>query len=301
MPCNFCNSPDHSLSRCNNQLLDELCKTAYAKCYNEFVNFYENGIDNYGNWLKTLPDKDIFALSSRIKFPTKWKIEHKCDAIKQIYYFALYEIKNSNIPFNKVIELSNLAVCAKFEINTINYVKTIILEKIEKEKYVLIWKQKINRLNLREMLNFYHYLMDNYVVHDILPENSTSTDIRNYLCGLQTGEQESIFNEYYNFYVDESINKIFVNENVLPKKISMILCNDEKCNKDDDCAVCLELLNNDIIVKTNCSHHFCCNCLYKINKNATEQIPCPICREEIKDLQCFSQVSYNILFSNLLK
>jgi hypothetical protein len=63
---------------------------------------------------------------------------------------------------------------------------------------------------------------------------------------------------------------------------------DNKANYSDDCVICFHKLNNDNIIRTNCNHAFCIECLYKwfetqkITHN--KQPLCPLCRCHIIQL-----------------
>ena len=63
-----------------------------------------------------------------------------------------------------------------------------------------------------------------------------------------------------------------------------------------DCPICLETNENHNIVKTNCGHEFCADCIAKtISSNRgciqfqfTQTIPCPLCRTNIVCLHCMT-------------
>ena len=84
------------------------------------------------------------------------------------------------------------------------------------------------------------------------------------------------------------------------RQIHNVLFNDRKIIMDfsfhynalidspDDCAICLNNLNSENSIRTNCHHLFCVDCLYtlfEIEKISYEKQPkCPLCRCEIYNL-----------------
>lgn len=78
--------------------------------------------------------------------------------------------------------------------------------------------------------------------------------------------------------------QIVVNKNKFPQNIDVI----------EECPVCYEKCNNAII--TDCNHSYCQSCIsnliHTINKNT---LPCPLCRENIKNLFVFSEKSSDLM------
>jgi len=50
---------------------------------------------------------------------------------------------------------------------------------------------------------------------------------------------------------------------------------------NQECPICLEIINNESICKTSCNHFFCSECLEHLINN--KKISCPLCRNIIKN------------------
>lgn len=70
----------------------------------------------------------------------------------------------------------------------------------------------------------------------------------------------------------------------------------DKLIKMDECAICLESLNNEI-VKLDCNHQFHLNCIKNIDNNK-----CPLCRKFIttEDI-CNGCVRHNYFYAGSIK
>ena len=66
---------------------------------------------------------------------------------------------------------------------------------------------------------------------------------------------------------------------------------DLTCNKGDDadteCVICLDTKEKKHIVRTNCGHEYCIECVknnIRVNKNKTVKPTCPMCRTELCEI-----------------
>jgi hypothetical protein len=67
-------------------------------------------------------------------------------------------------------------------------------------------------------------------------------------------------------------------------------------NKDLECSVCYNSFKKSKFISLNCKHEFCIDCTEQfINKNITS---CPICRNKISTLTCYTEELYNKLYKN---
>lgn len=73
----------------------------------------------------------------------------------------------------------------------------------------------------------------------------------------------------------------------------LLFAKKQKFKFDDKCPICYELLTEQNVIKTNCSHVFCKSCLSQL-KNTI----CPMCRTEIKKLV---SININIDFIEQIK
>ncbi len=52
----------------------------------------------------------------------------------------------------------------------------------------------------------------------------------------------------------------------------------------NECPICLEILENqNEIIKTNCNHQFCSNCLIEWVRRDPQHHTCPICRSNLNN------------------
>ena len=107
---------------------------------------------------------------------------------------------------------------------------------------------------------------------------------------------------YYNIY-DEYVNVLTYTKNkinfyrIIQRKFDICLENmyssprielNENMN-DDECPICYEIYSNNDLIKTNCDHNYCRECLIRYLKSLNE-IPnkepcCALCRQQIKKLK----------------
>lgn len=65
-------------------------------------------------------------------------------------------------------------------------------------------------------------------------------------------------------------------------------------NHIGECPICYEQCNN--MISTDCNHHYCQPCISKlINTINKIDLPCPMCRENIKNIYVFSDANYDLL------
>ena len=82
-------------------------------------------------------------------------------------------------------------------------------------------------------------------------------------------------------------------ENNLGEEIESII--DIENNQDNECPICLNIIEENDLCITNCDHFFCLECLnqwIKINNN------CPTCREEIISYKNNNETNRLIFINN---
>ena len=128
-----------------------------------------------------------------------------------------------------------------------------------------------NLCNLSKIIhnhNFYDIyinkgLINNYKIQDklILLKNKKDLNV------------QKLLNTYLKFKVDKN----------------------HKTNTKHYCPICMEIHNEDFIVKTNCSHYYCKNCAFKI---LNLKYDCSICRSKISQITKTVQKFEDVLNEN---
>lgn len=100
-----------------------------------------------------------------------------------------------------------------------------------------------------------------------------------------------------------TIATIATNENAIIKKYNITpVFTSEQIHLEQincECCICLDNeVNMNNIVKLNCSHQFCCNCVVttiKKHSNMYKEPSCALCRETIVDIEVNNLDNYNIV------
>ena len=85
--------------------------------------------------------------------------------------------------------------------------------------------------------------------------------------------------------------------NIIKIKLTILLKANENNDKHNECSICYEnkqMINN---CETECSHIYCIDCIktyYRTRENKSD-MPCPLCRHDIKILNTYSEQSSHIL------
>jgi len=82
-----------------------------------------------------------------------------------------------------------------------------------------------------------------------------------FLCNNKQSNDEFLFKQFSKYDKRNFLKLLF------SKKIKF---------RNTDCPICYEKLNEKNLIKTNCSHYFCKNCISKL-----EKLSCPMCRQQI--------------------
>jgi hypothetical protein len=145
---------------------------------------------------------------------------------------------------------------------------------IEKKKYYWVaLKVFSNHLNLGEKYNFQTYQM--YYDKKLIEDKSSQITHTDIMISIIKAKY-ILSNLKYCYFENEltlkpnkilSIASIFENPNV------QLSC--------EDCAVC----HNSTTNKTPCSHSLCFICWEQIKENEEDNIPCPLCREDISSVE----------------
>ncbi len=111
--------------------------------------------------------------------------------------------------------------------------------------------------------------------------------------------QYTLRNNHDEFISNDDIRALLYKDHpaYIKYDIVLILDNSSDDAKEQPCPMCLEHMEQDDMVITNCGHTFCCKCMIKhirtnqLNRNDT--VLCPMCRTDINFLKCSTQDTVN--------
>ena len=70
--------------------------------------------------------------------------------------------------------------------------------------------------------------------------------------------------------------------------------NDDDINKNI-CTICIDKINS--LLKTNCNHIYCSECIIKMIKYNNNNISCPLCRGEILNFIYINKINFNYSYT----
>lgn len=65
---------------------------------------------------------------------------------------------------------------------------------------------------------------------------------------------------------------------------------------NQQCPICLEIIDSELLCKTSCNHFFCSDCLEQLISN--KKILCPMCRDVIKKYDNQNKINHIITVEN---
>lgn len=130
---------------------------------------------------------------------------------------------------------------------------------------------------------FNHYQDDDYSNNYDYHGNSTLTDIEVQLMIPILILSSCFMPIYYCFKVCDIYK--YCKTRIKTKSLTEVLIEDLSVDLSDDCSICLEkYIKNDKCVRLNCSHVFHKRCLNEWFKNRidkSEELNCPLCRNNL--------------------
>jgi hypothetical protein len=129
-------------------------------------------------------------------------------------------------------------------------------------------------------------------------QSNLRTIINTLLCYIF---QTNIINITYTQFIRNVIINDHINDNFIlfnPSDISILIVKTEEIDSLDktDCSICYGCVTTQTKAKLNCQHCFCSNCI--IDWISRIKLTCPMCRTEIKKIECYDNESFNILHRN---
>jgi len=188
------------------------------------------------------------------------------------------EINNENQKLIIVDDSNNWMknVCKRFNLLIISENKTnpIFKLKEDKEPKIIYDIKKISEIRIINDENILIYKMSNVLFYEFhlfyhIKFNSNVIlhfpNIGNiFMYFVNLSNDESLFGQFYSYDKRNFLKILF------SKKIKY---------QNGSCPICYENFNEDNIIKTNCSHLFCKQCITKL-----VNLKCPMCRQEITKL-----------------
>jgi hypothetical protein len=106
-----------------------------------------------------------------------------------------------------------------------------------------------------------------------------TTNIFKYNMILNINENFNMFIYYVQSSLDDNLFKKFMKYDKRNLKKLLFSKKINFKNNNIECPICYEKLTEQNIIKTNCEHYFCKNCISKL-----EILKCPMCRQKITKL-----------------
>jgi hypothetical protein len=253
--CSFCNKEGHRYKQCDDPQMQVLIRDVKNR-----VEICENRDDLYRFLTTGLTRKTLRIMANHYKISTKLNKPELVIALTQPFIDG--QVKQYINHFRKIEDLMVQHPDKPLE----EIITIIVLDIIHQE-------QTIGTPN-REVVE---------VVFEWL---------ESYYNGQSPNTQRRIYNGF-----NIALQQINLDNNDLSpmtelrrwKVESLLLCLEtiDELNKQKECPICLEEVKTINILKTNCNHEFCGECIMKkLETDLSRSTPnCPMCRTEIKQVE----------------
>ena len=253
--CSFCKCVGHNIRHCNSN----------SKTY----------LHEQIKWYLTVSDDGNYARLSNEEFAIIVEMHLQTADIANLSMFCVI----LNLPIEK--RKPDLVSAVKERITSVRYAR-----KFMYDQQVAELRMNEEKKRMREDVE----ILMNRKEHILQVERLASESV-NSVYELLAENMNEIFR---NLLVDFCRNYEFVNYAVLMSKITKleseyhetipvknVLISEPK--PQEECPVCYEMISDDKICITQCSHTFCYDCVTKVIQT-TEEHKCPYCREKIVEL-----------------
>jgi hypothetical protein len=262
--CSYCASLNHNIRNCNNFNINLMFNSMQQKFT---IYLQERGRDNcrfyFTSWLSA----------------TYHLVELKVVAVTR--YFASARL--NKIQYAEIIwqNLNDLNIYRQQDTPTPTQEEKTLDWYIDREPSTPIY-------NTRRRIQLLDNTFDNTIDNTL---ELAWTYHSQYIRDLFNPEHliNSMINE-----LDELDNTL--NLNTTKFNIKPLLVEEEKNIEDMECSICYELTKTKDIVKLNCDHKFCGNCLEHIlskHNNMYKSPCCALCRTTITNVTCYDESSLN--------
>ena len=82
-----------------------------------------------------------------------------------------------------------------------------------------------------------------------------------------------------------------------PRTLSVSFSIETENQSTTQCSICLDEKEHSSVCLTDCNHDLCveCMCQYIKSRNGRKELPCPLCRSDIKNVVCHGHREYKML------
>lgn len=303
MPCRFCQSQNHTLTKCDSPELIQLCQTAYNKFAEEFISDRENGTTTtMGSWINSLHSFEVRGLTAKYKLQLNWNLEIQKKTITLMHSIILREVFQQYISIDNFDLLTTMLKTGNIDRVMVRNLKRETNSRINLENLKRAWRIVVHSTEAGQILGFYRFLRRSNQIPRYDLTTTPILDIRDYLCNLNVHRYDLLFNQF--LAVEETLraaelmiaiaNGSVSVRNPIPGKPTInIKIGIEQENRLEECPLCYETMGVEKNIKTNCSHEFCVDCIKRFLPTCTNRANCPMCRGQITEMICHSDESFN--------
>jgi Ring finger domain len=253
--CTFCNKEGHKYNDCTDPEMQVLIQDVKKR-----VEICENRDDLYKFLTRGLTRKTLRIMANHFKISTKLSKPELVAALTQPFIDG--QVKQYINNFRKIEDLMEQHPNKPLE----EIITTIVLDIIRQEQIIGT------------------------------PNNDVVDIVFDWLESYYNGQSPNIQRRIYNGF-NLALQQININNNGLSpinelrrwKVESLLLCLEtrDELNKKTECPICLEEVKTINILKTNCNHEFCGECIMKkLETDRSRCAPnCPMCRTDIKTME----------------
>jgi hypothetical protein len=253
--CTFCNKEGHNYKNCDDPQMQVLIRDVKNR-----VEICENRDDLYKFLTRGLTRKTLRIMANHFKISTKLKKPELVAALTQPFIDG--QVKQYINNFRKIEDLMEQHPNKPLE----EIVTGVVLDIIRQEQIIGT------------------------------PNTEVVDIVFDWLESYYNGQSPNIQRRIYNGF-NLALQQIHLNNNGLSpinelrrwKVESLLLCLEtrDELNKKTECPICLEEVKTINILKTNCNHEFCGECIMKkLETDRSRCAPnCPMCRTDIKTME----------------
>ncbi len=252
--CTFCNKEGHDYKNCDDPNMQVLIKDVKNR-----VEFCENRDDLYKFLTKCLTRKTLRIMANHFKISTKLKKPELVDALTQ--------------PF--------IDGQVKQYINNYRIIENLMAQHPNKPLEEIVADAVLDIIRQEQIIGTPNHEVVG-IVFDWLELHYD---------GQSSNTQRRIYNGFNLALQQINLN----NDNLSPIaklrrwKVESFLCLEtgDELNKKTECPICLEEVKTINVLKTNCNHKFCGECIMKkLEIDRSKCAPnCPMCRTDIKTME----------------
>ena len=286
MHCSFCNSRYHNIKGCQNpniDLLYERIKVIYVDTMNQYPYDTEYHFKSTLNRIFNLRELRVVCVT-RANFPAS--------RTKQQIIYALYQYFSThiyNIPHQEQEQQWLESSILPTQPDTISDFASDLVHHPE-EEFDITWHIDTTPSPVYEL------------IFAIFQENNTQEHINNDMLLQLIGDEQMRIRESVGFnslsHFDEVSGNIPFDSQVKKYNIHPVLLTDEVIEGVEDCAICYESIKSIDMVKLNCEHKFCGNCIngyMKVHNNMCGGPTCALCRTQILSFSIKNPEIYNLV------